>query len=46
MEKAENAEEEFIEFNDCIRYKSKASDLALQILDELRKTRFENYVAN
>jgi hypothetical protein len=29
---------------DCIRYKSKASDLALQLLNELRKTKFGNYV--
>jgi hypothetical protein len=29
---------------DCIRYKSKASDLASQLLDELGKTKFENYV--
>lgn len=29
---------------DCIRFKSEAPDLALHLLDELRKIKFENYV--
>lgn len=29
---------------DCIRYMSKASDLALQLLNELKKVKYENYV--
>jgi len=29
--------------DDCIRYKSKASDLALQLLNELGKIKFEDY---
>jgi hypothetical protein len=28
---------------DCIRYKSKAADLALELLNELRRVNFENY---
>ena len=31
------------DIGDCIRYKSKASDLASQLLNELGKTRFEDY---
>lgn len=29
---------------DCIRYKSKAADLALELLNELKEINFENYV--
>jgi hypothetical protein len=28
---------------DCIRYKSKAADLALELLNELKRVNFENY---
>lgn len=31
-------------FGDCIRYTSKTSDLASQLLNELRKVKYENYV--